>query len=220
MTLRRRRPATRRCVVFVGHFTPPVHGMAAAMDTFTVLTAKLGPVRQLRTVPRRGDPGFLHHAKRAWLTTRAAIAMAVLRVRSDAVVMSVDAGMGMVFVISLTWMARLLRYRVVLQHHSKAYVSRRSRLAAMLVRAAGARAIHLYSCQAICEDFQRLYPRAARVTALSVAYAVEVPKHDRAPSQAFTSRPPRVRSSRQSNVGKRSRRSGQVWPHCSSKQLG
>jgi len=51
----------------------------------------------------------------------------------------------MVFVIALTWTARRLGYRVVLQHHSYSYAARWSRLAALLVYVAGPRTDHLHN---------------------------------------------------------------------------
>jgi glycosyltransferase involved in cell wall biosynthesis len=116
----------------------------------------------------------------------------LLRARSDVVFLSVDAGKGMLYVIALTWIARRLGYRVVLQHHSYAYVSQRSRVAAALVYVGGSRTQHLHSCRAACEDFRRLYPRAVRTRALSVAYGLESPPKSRAASAAFASRKLRV----------------------------
>ena len=181
-----------RCVVLVGHFTPPVYGMAAAMDAIGDLFASLGPVVRLRTAPSRSAGSNLHHLRRGCLVSVAAARLLLLRSKSNAVFLSVDAGKGMVYVIVLTWIARRLGFRVVLQHHSYAYISSRSRLAAALVRVGGPRAYHLYSCQLACEEFRRLYPRAARTRALSVAYAIEPPPQGRTPRDALASRQLRV----------------------------
>jgi glycosyltransferase involved in cell wall biosynthesis len=181
-----------RCLVLVGHFTPPVYGMAAAMDALGNLLATLGPLVRLRTVPTRSAGRSIHHFRRVCLVSLAAARLLLLRTKSDAVFLSVDAGNGMAYVVVLTWIARRLGYRVVLQHHSYAYISRRSWLAAALVHVGGSRAYHLYSCQSARDEFRRLYPRAVRTRALSVAYAVDSPPQGRTPRDAFTSRRLRV----------------------------
>ena len=179
----------KRCLILVGQFTPPVHGMAVATDALGKLFATLGPLIRLRTVPKRPARGRrVYHLRRACLVSRAAIRLVLLRTKTDAVMLTVDAGYGMIYIVVLTWLACRLRYRVVLQHHSYAYISRRSRLAAMLVRVGGWRVCHLYSCQVACDAFHRLYPRAARMRALSVAYAVEAPPQSRRPREPLRSR--------------------------------
>ncbi len=164
-----------RRVALVGHFTPPIHGMAAAMDALAALLNTLGPVVRIRTVPKGHSGGCRYHITRTCLVLRAASRLASLRAKSDAVLLSVDAGKGMVYVIALTWVARRLRYRVALQHHSYAYISRRTMLAGLLVDVAGPHAEHLHSCQVACDDFRRVYPRALTNRAVSVAYALQLP---------------------------------------------
>ena len=164
-----------RRVALVGHFTPPVHGMAVAMDALSRLLTTLGPLVRIRTVPPGRAAGRLYHLKRAYLVARAALRLSLMVRRCDIVLMSVDAGKGMLYVIALTWIARKLGYRVVLQHHSYAYISNRSRLAATLVNVGGARSEHLHSCESACNEFRQLYPRARITRVLSVAYALERP---------------------------------------------
>jgi glycosyltransferase involved in cell wall biosynthesis len=177
-----------RRIILVGHFTPPIHGMAVAMDALATLLESVGPLTRIRTVPKLPIRGRLYHLARACLVSRAACRLLFLRSRATAVFLSVDAGQGMLYTIALTWVARRLGYRVVLQHHSNAYISRRSRLAATLVYAGGPSAEHLYSCQLACDDFRRLYPRALKTRALSVSYAVESPTRTRPSTHAFPSR--------------------------------
>lgn len=184
----RDRPLPDRSVIQIGHFPPPVHGMAVTMEALGNLFATLGPLIRIRTVPARPASSRLYHLKRAYLVSRAGARLLMLRTKSDAVIFSVDAGKGMLYVIALTWLSRRLGYRVVLQHHSSAYLSHRSWLAATLVYVGGSGTRHLYSCQSACDEFRRLYPRARRTSALSVAYAVELPP-ERQSMRALVSRP-------------------------------
>jgi glycosyltransferase involved in cell wall biosynthesis len=153
--------------------------MAAAMDALASHLKTLGPVVCIRTVPRRRSGGYPYHLDRAYLVVRAASKLLSLRAKCDAVLLSVDAGKGMVYAIALTWVARRLRYRIALQHHSYAYISRRSMLAGLLVDVAGPHAEHLHSCQVACDAFRRVYPRALTTRAVSVAYALQLPPNHR-----------------------------------------
>ena len=97
----------QRRVILVGHFAPPIHGMAIAMDALATLLESEGPVTRIRTVPKQPVQGGPYHVTRACLVTVAAWRMLLLRKESKAVFLSVDAGYGMVYVIALTWVARL-----------------------------------------------------------------------------------------------------------------
>jgi|HubBroStandDraft_6_1064221.scaffolds.fasta_scaffold00075_23 glycosyltransferase involved in cell wall biosynthesis len=166
--------------------------MAAAMDALADLLETRGPVVRIRTVPKDRPIGYLYHLKRAYLVALAALRLVPLRANCDAVLLSVDAGKGMVYVVVLTWVARRLRYRVSLQHHSYAYISRRSTLAGVLVDVGGPRAEHLHSCQIACDDFRRVYPRALTTRAVSVAYALQSPTAYRRTQSSTAARTLRV----------------------------
>jgi glycosyltransferase involved in cell wall biosynthesis len=166
--------------------------MAVAMDALGALLAPMGRIVRVRTVPKGTSRGRLYHLSRGYMVSLAGARLVFLRRKADAVWFSVDAGKGMLYVIALTWIALRLGYRVVLQHHSYAYISRRSRLAAVLVYVGGSRADHLHSCQLACSDFRRLYPRAASVRALSVAYGLNLPPNERRQTNPFGSRRLRV----------------------------
>jgi glycosyltransferase involved in cell wall biosynthesis len=177
-----------RCVLLIGHFTPPIHGMAKAMDEMAALLGAIGPIGRIRTVPHAAPGGGLYHVRRVVLVLGAISRLFTRRARGSAVWLSVDAGKGMLYVIALAWVSRRLGYRLVLQHHSYAYVARKSRIATLLVRASGPRAIHVHSCNLACHEFRRLYPRAVLTRAVSVAYALDPVSEGAAPADTCSGR--------------------------------
>jgi glycosyltransferase involved in cell wall biosynthesis len=165
----------QQSLLLIGHFTPPVHGMAAAMDALGDLLATLGPVVRVRTVPRHLLPRKIHHLARVCRVTAALVRMVLMRRQSRAAFLSVDAGYGMVYTITLTFVARCLHYDLSLDHHSYAYVSQPSRGMAVLVSVAGQSATHSFQCELACREFKRIYTRTARTRVGSRAYVLTNP---------------------------------------------
>jgi glycosyltransferase involved in cell wall biosynthesis len=158
-------------VLLVGHFSPPMHGMAAAMDALSNIVEAHGTVIRIRTVPRRAIPRALHHLVRIGLVLRALRKLLMARKSSAAVVFSVDAGHGMVYTAALVAAARLCGYAVTLQHHSYAYIMRRSTLMTAIVRFGGRSTTHIFYRDLMRFAFQRVYPGASTSEIMSIAYA-------------------------------------------------
>jgi glycosyltransferase involved in cell wall biosynthesis len=149
--------------------------MAVAMDAFGKLMATRGTVIRIRTVPGFTPSRQLHHLRRLPVVLAAIAKLLMLRRNSREAVLSVDAGSGMVYTILLTLAARCTQYGVTLQHHSYAYISRRSRLMALLVVVAGRSATHMFTCEQMRDDFRRNYARLSASEVVSVAYALRLP---------------------------------------------
>ncbi len=165
----------RKTVLLVGHFSPPLHGMAVAMDAMAEFLATQGRVVRVRTVPFRSLPRALHHFSRVLRVCVASVRLLTMRRWARAVVVSVDAGHGMLYTVLLAWLARQLRYWVVLDHHSYAYVAKPSTTMMRLVAVAGPRALHLFKCQTVRHEFDCAYQTQASSRVLSGAYALRLP---------------------------------------------
>jgi glycosyltransferase involved in cell wall biosynthesis len=158
-------------VLLIAHFSPPVSGLSVAMDKLSDLLESQGQVIRFRTVPRRPLPRYLHHLCRIFLVSQAALQLARRRREASAVVLSVDAGFGMLYCIFLSLTARSFGYRTTLDHHSHVYVAQRSRLMAVLVAAAGRSSTHLFKCELVLAKFRRMYSLRSAAEVLGVAYA-------------------------------------------------
>lgn len=164
-------------VVVAAHLPPPVHGMAVAVEAFTHLlddAAANAGGKVVRT-DISSDPGqrrFGQHVDRCW---RVAVALRQIwrhRQDSPAIYVSCDAGLGMIFTIFLTSLARLLRQRAYVHHHSYAYVRKRRRLFLGLAQASGKRTVHLAGCDKMAEELCGRYPELGEVRVLPILYAV------------------------------------------------
>jgi glycosyltransferase involved in cell wall biosynthesis len=132
-------------------------------------------VRTLRTTPGSVSIGATYHARRAITVLTACVRLTWLRRRYKTAILSVDAGYGGVYTVFLAATARLLGFRVILQHHSYAYINQPSRLIRVLVAASGAPALHLLSCECMRKSFADIYRRARRTEAVSIGYVLDYP---------------------------------------------
>jgi glycosyltransferase involved in cell wall biosynthesis len=114
-----------------------------------------------------------YHLVRVARVLRALVVLVAERRRIAVAVFTCDCGVGMLYGLALLATARVLGYRRHLQHHSYAYLTRRSRLLALLVRVAGPDTEHLVSCPRMRDDLRARYPGVrARVVGIAGALTV------------------------------------------------
>jgi glycosyltransferase involved in cell wall biosynthesis len=81
-------------------------------------------------------------------------------------------------------MARLCKANLILHHDSYRYINRRSRLADVLFRFAGARAMHIVLCEDMSRRLYRQYPSAMRRIVIANAASTDEPAHSPGERQA------------------------------------
>ena len=175
--------APRRPVVAIGHFPPPVHGMAVAVEAFVaVLDAEAaGVVRvDIAGTSLERSPGY--HLRRGVRVARAAARLVSTRVKTDRCYLGCDTGLGMAYTLGLLAVARVLGYRVWLHHHSTAYLAERRGLFAVVAAVGGRRTVHLVACEAMAEQLRGNYGDRT-VALLPLAFVVDAPPSDPAPER-------------------------------------
>lgn len=160
-------------VLTVAHFPPPVHGMAAAVERLVRELEQVAAVRRVTVSAPSLERSATYHLVRVMRVLRALIVVVLERRRCVRVLFSCDAGLGMVYTLALTAVARVLGYRIFLQHHSYAYLNRRSMLLAAIVWVTSGRCTHLVTCARMRDDFRRAYPRAA-LRVVGIASGIEL----------------------------------------------
>ncbi|MBX6322140.1 MAG: glycosyltransferase family 4 protein [Rhodospirillaceae bacterium] len=85
-------------------------------------------------------------------------------------------GAGVYYDLVLAALARLLRYRIFIHHHSFTYVNRRDRRTALLFRLCGTGAVHICLCQTMAQRLRARYPRIDRCEILSNAALLPAPE--------------------------------------------
>jgi glycosyltransferase involved in cell wall biosynthesis len=170
-------------VCMVGVFPPPVHGMAMVNAQMRELLSRCG-----------AEPLVLDLApaslRRSWFNRLARIgkvAKAFTRYlremfggRGRTLYVGLSGGWGQLYEALFVASARLRGARVILHHHSFAYLDRRTLPARLLMRLAGASATHVVLCEKQGLRLRQCYPIASRTRVVSNAAimdcAVEV-KH-------------------------------------------
>lgn len=168
-------------VVMLGTFPPPIHGMAAVNAAVRDRLLEAGTrVTVLNTAPTSLDRSMLARLGRLPRVMRGLARLAGNRhLRGTALYIGVSGGTGQTYDLAFLHLARLRRMRVFVHHHSFAYLHRRRRLTAMLVRAAGHRATHITQSAGMAGQLRTLYG-AVNVAAVSNAVFL-VPASEPAP---------------------------------------
>lgn len=164
-----------RSVVVVGHFPPPVHGMAMTTQAFSdILEQEYDRVLRVRTTADPGIGGFRYHLQRLHRTVAAGARLTRSRREANLMYASCDAGAGMVYTLTAVLAARLLRYRIFIHHHSYAYVNDRL-LRLQILFWVGGRAHHLVYCRRMAEDMAARYPRHPHIEVAPAMFVVKPP---------------------------------------------
>lgn len=86
---------------------------------------------------------------------------------------SLPGGLGLVYMIPVLATARLLAYRVILHHHSFAYVQRRSQIASLVFLVAGAEHVSVVLCDSMREGLLTRYRSISKTFVLSNCWLIE-----------------------------------------------
>lgn len=143
----------------VGAFPPPVHGMA------TVNAAVRDAFQLTRTEPKIIDLAApsLERSLKARLGKLPKVLRGLSRIgtasklRGGTLYISVSGGFGQLYDIAFVVLARLRGMKLYLHHHSFAYLDMRSRLTGILIRTAGASAVHVSLCSGMADRLKTLY---------------------------------------------------------------
>lgn len=179
--------ARRPRILAIGHFPPPRHGMSVATERFAELLDDRGHVTRLDISGYAHGRSTRHHVLRLGRTLRAAGSLARCGPH-DPVYLVCDAGPGVLYTTLLLAVARARGCRRFLHHHSFAYVHRRWRPMAALVRVAGPATDHVFTCERQAERFGQHYPGARRRRALPITFTLTEPTGlaDRRPGSRAT----------------------------------
>lgn len=129
----------------VGAFPPPVQGMAVINDAMArVLSGRGRRVDVLNVAAIGLARGVGYHVSRVLRSLRCATKLAASACHgSDTVYMSVSGGNGQGYDLIFALLARVMRLRLTLHHHSFAYLETPSRLTRLLIRIAPTDTMHV-----------------------------------------------------------------------------
>lgn len=166
---------TKRGLLMVGAFPPPVRGMPVVNASVRAQLRRMGVCPLVVNLSARG----LERSMSARLARLPAVLSGLWRVASvhgrrvGMVYMSVSGGVGQVYEILFLLLARLYGMRPFLHHHSFAYLNERSWLTGWLVRVAGQKAVHITQSQGMAERLRNRYGAQVVVAISNAVFLVE-----------------------------------------------
>jgi glycosyltransferase involved in cell wall biosynthesis len=171
-------------ICLVGNFPPAASGQAWVNESYRKLLAATGArVSVINLSPR---PGPLTWRRRLGRLPKAAVgvlrlAFLLLQGRAKSVYVGVAGGYGQLYDIAFVATGRLGRSRLFLHHDSYAYLERPKTVAGVLMKLAGAGAVHIVLCDDMASRLVSRYPSANKTVVISNATNTEMPTSPSSP---------------------------------------
>lgn len=156
-------------LTLIGPLPPPVHGQSIVMKH---MVARLTPYFHTMRVVDVGEGDVSSRMRPAIRLWRLLDALWATR-HSDAVYLAVKAGHGMWLSTIVAAVARMSGAKLVLHHHSYAYVRERELRMVALTRAAGRQAYHIVLSEAMATDLSRVMPEIGNLIVIGNAGLVD-----------------------------------------------
>ena len=153
------------CIIMVGAFPPPVHGMAAVNAAVREhLQTSFAELRVINLSAPKLNRSMVTRLGRLPKILCGLVRLAGFR--GGTLYMSVSGGLGQIYELIFLVLARLCRMRVFLHHHSFAYLDRPNMLTALIAKLAGANAMHIVLSPGMATRLKEVYG-VERVTPVS-----------------------------------------------------
>jgi glycosyltransferase involved in cell wall biosynthesis len=158
---------------------PPLHGQSVINSAVIDLLAqqKKAEIAVVDIGPRRYRSALSYHVNRIFGVLRA-IAMEFQHATAPkrTIYTVVESGWGRCYNLALVAVARLLRFRIVLHHHTSAHTLNHSAAFGLIARIAGRDAMHIVLGREMARDLRARYPSAAFSLAVHNSPFLPVPK--------------------------------------------
>ena len=157
---------------------PPTHGQSIVNAAIAArLAATVGVRAQVVDIgPGRLIRGLFYHLRRL---SRVSVALGRefrhLQFRDRTLYTVVDAGWGIFYNFAVVGLARVLRFRIILHHHTAAHTLAARPLFGCLAKVAGRATIHVALGTAMAADLKRRYAQVEHVVTVHNACAVPAP---------------------------------------------
>ena len=169
-------------LLIISHFPPPVHGFAVISSAIAEHVSQWRPVTKVNLARPSRITAWKHLRQ---MSRAIAVSASLLPRRingAQEISLGVNGGLGLLYNILLLAVARGLGYRTVLHHHTYGYITRHSRLMAVLCALGGAKLEHVFLAHSMARQFQARYGNTKVAHVLENALFVPpTPALDRAP---------------------------------------
>lgn len=154
-------------LLVIAPLPPPLHGVSATTMSILEYLDERIEARIANVSPGAGKSLADRLLKPRRMIAAAFMVLAHSRRGKRVIYMTADGGGGIIYNILIAIIARVCKYRVILHHHSFAYINRRNRLMMALTHVLGSRGIHVVLCEAMGTGLLGHYPLASSQMVLS-----------------------------------------------------
>jgi glycosyltransferase involved in cell wall biosynthesis len=165
-------------IIFVGQFPPPLNGLTIITSRLSSALKSAGyDIAVVNTTVQLGKRNFLFHIARITMITRALLLIATYATvhRSRICYFTAEGGFGLIYSVLIASLARLLRLRLYVHHHSFSYIVRSRPLMKLLLASAGPKAVHICLSAEMAQQLAQRYRRNILSLVLSNAAFVDPP---------------------------------------------
>jgi glycosyltransferase involved in cell wall biosynthesis len=159
---------------------PPVHGQAIVNASVLRTAQNLKGSDKIEIAdigPGRQTLGLQYHLTRMFRVARAAFMIVEGSTKSNKQIYTVfESGLGIIYNFAIIGMARMLKYNIILHHHTSRHTLGRQRSFALLQRVAGPSCLHVVLSQKMAVDLRLAYPNIKKV--LICENACHIPDND------------------------------------------
>ena len=151
--------AKQPCIVMVGAFPPPLHGMAVVNKAILdrLRSANASPL-VIDVSAKDLDRQFLARLNRLPKVLYALFCLAFLRdLRGAKLYISVSGGLGQIYEIFYALIARMRGMALFMHHHSFSYLNMRSTVTKLLIKAAGSISFHVTLSAQMAKRLRKMY---------------------------------------------------------------
>lgn len=164
-------------LLVIGQLPPPATGLSIVTDCVASIMSDTMNVVRVTTSPNGLVRGARYHLMRVARTLNAMLRLIEgSSAPNRSLYMPCSGGVGIVYVVLLGVTARVLRYHVVLHHHSYSYIDRTSRLMSVMIRLLGKGAQHIFLCDAMAAKFSERYAHNITKSCVDNAAFIEPPR--------------------------------------------
>lgn len=150
-----------RLVIAAGGFPPPITGQSKNLELIATDIAGLSGVRLVKRSLAMGAlrKNLAAHARKVSRVLYCLFTILTLApfFRNRTLYLVSDGDRGQVYTVSLAWLARILGYKIILQHRTFNYANAYSKLARLVDSALTGRGFHIFLCECMAAKFKKLY---------------------------------------------------------------
>lgn len=164
-------------LIIAGQFPPPVHGFAYITQEIVKTLSVCHETKIIDIVPHTPKNNTTYHFRRLYLTLKGIWPLLLgSNKKNRKFYIACEGGLGLIYTIMLSLLARALRYPIYVHHHSFSYIENSSLLMRFLLSLVNQNAIHVFLCPIMGQHFADRYHLTIKSIIISnSAFVDEVP---------------------------------------------